>query len=76
MCDIVRGVGRTRLREAPVIIVRVHQRSEGKGFDVVDADRSFGAFLGLGEGGEQHACQNGDDGDYDQELDEREGLSP
>ena len=34
--------------------------------------RSVGLFLGLREGGQQHAGKDCDDGDDDQELDQRE----
>ena len=43
--------------------------------EAVDAADLMGFGFGLAERGEEHSGQNGDDGDYHQQLDQGEGES-
>ena len=44
-------------------------------FEVADACGSAGALTGLSEGGQQHTCKNGDDGDYNKQFNKSEFAS-
>ena len=57
-----------------LVIVGVHVIAEILLFLVRDTLDPLGLDLGAGQGWEQHACENGDDGDDDEQLDECEGA--
>ena len=43
---------------------------------IADALDHFGTFFGSGQGGQEHCCEDGNDGDHDQQFDKgkRAGL--
>ena len=54
-----------------VVVAGVKYPAEYELFVVADAADGFGFFFGLAEGGQQHAGQDGDDGNDDEKFDER-----
>src|SRR5437870_5664552 len=60
------------MRHILVIVLRVQMRREHDLLDVVQVHEILGLVLGLGQGGQQKAGKNGDDGDHDQKLDQGE----
>ena len=54
-----------------VVVASVKYPAEDELFVVADAADGFGFFFGLAEGRQQHAGQNGDDGNDDEKFDER-----
>ena len=71
---IARGVG-LQGREHVLVVAEVGDEADAELLKLVNADD--GPCLGarLGERREQHRRQNGDDGDDDKQLDEREGRA-
>jgi hypothetical protein len=43
-------------------------------FLIAGASDRLGLGLGSGQGWQKHACQDGDDGDDDEQFDQREGM--
>ena len=58
-----------------VIVSRVHDPAQGHLTLIVHAKNALSLRLGLAEGGEKHAGQNGDDRDHDQQLDQGKGAN-
>ncbi len=61
--------------EIVFVVVGVKVHVEADLAEVVEAVDALAFFFGFGEGGQEHAGQNGDDGDYHQQFDEGEGQS-
>jgi hypothetical protein len=57
------------------VVIGVHGGTHRQLLEVVHAPGGQRFALGLGEGGQEHAGQDGDDGDHYQQLDEREGST-
>lgn len=55
------------------IVIRVQLHEERDLLQVVHARNGLPLGLGLAQGRQEHAGQDGDDGDHHQEFDEREG---
>ena len=66
----VRGNGREDVPE----IADVNYHAQPQLFEVVHAADLIGLLFGLGERGQQHGRQNGDNGDDDQQFDQGEGV--
>ena len=58
--------------EVVVVVGTVNDCSECDLLDVAEVDRLLGGCLGLCEDREEDSGENGDNGDYDKQLDERE----
>lgn len=56
-----------------IVIHGKHSEGESDLFEVADALDFLCFGFGFGQGGKEHPGENGDDGDNDQQLDEREG---
>ena len=61
-----------RAREFIVVIALVHVVGQHQLLGVVHTEDALSFGFSLGQRGQEHACQNGDDGDDHQELDEGE----
>ena len=59
-----------------LVVLRVKPPRQHHLFVVVHAADAVRLGLGLGQGGQEQACQDGDDRDDDQQLDEGECLFP
>ena len=63
---------RTGIEHEAVIVIRVHGDSRSELLAVADARSHAGLFTGLGQRGQQHGRQNGDDGDDDEQFNQCE----
>ena len=59
-------------RKLAVVFIGVHREGRAQLFEIIEATDPTRALLGATEGRQQHAGQNGDDGDNDEEFDEGE----
>ena len=56
-------------------IAQIHLEGQSAVAKVVEAKGLFALFFGSGQGGEEHAREDRDNGDHDQQLDQREGAA-
>jgi two-component system, sensor histidine kinase and response regulator len=61
-------------REAILRIVGIHGQGDAQLTQVIGAGDAPCLFLGIGKGREQESCEDGDDGDDDEQLDEGETV--
>ena len=57
------------------ILIGEHQHGQADLLEVVEADGGLPLLLGLGQRGQQHRGEDGDDRDHHEQLDQREGAS-
>ena len=70
VAPIVRGAREPTL----VVILPIHHRTQSHLLEVVETTDPSNLFLGLGEGRQKHAGQDGNDGNHHQEFNQGEGL--
>ena len=63
-------------RERVVVIVRVELKEDADLSEAIEAVSSLSLGFRLGQRWQEHASQNGDDGDDNEELDQGESFAP
>ncbi len=61
--------------EAVLVVAEIHMAGEHELFGIVHAEDAFGLFFGFGKGGQQHACEDRDDGDNHEQLDQSKATA-
>ena len=56
------------------MVVRPHAKREADLLQIAHASDALRLGFGLGKRGQEETCKDGDDGDHDEQLDERERL--
>ena len=80
MIGPIRGIRTAALFDSMIpwifilVIVGPHAHCEAHLLEIVDAGDPFSLGFALGEGGEQHACENRDDRDYHQQFNQRKAV--